>query len=125
MSSVNQFSYEKIYIYLNILCFCFCCCVACSSDNNSSSIEKTDCIVSGILSYNNDYECWQIREVIPNTIDVVNVYLIVSNEMDFSEYINQSIKVIGVCYRNSEQIDLPVGATLYNIEVKSLNLSEE
>ncbi|MDR0429878.1 MAG: hypothetical protein LBH58_05290 [Tannerellaceae bacterium] len=89
------------------------------------SIEKTDCLVSGILLYDNDGKYFQIREVISNTIDVVNIYFVTKSEMDLSEYINQSIQVAGTCCRKPEQANPPAGTTLYNMEVKSLNFIKE
>jgi hypothetical protein len=84
-------------------------------------MNTTDCIISGTLSYNSKSDRWEIREVIPNSIDAVNVYIVKKYKPEISKDTTKAVQATGRCYDSGQQIGIPAGTTIYYIEVKFLN----
>jgi hypothetical protein len=116
----------KLLIIVSVLLSC----ISCHQDSNISAKEveneakteanATDCVISGTLFYNSESDRWEIREVIPDSIDVVNRYIIKKYDIELAKETTKTVQATGRCYDSEQIIGVPAGTTIYHIEIKTL-----
>jgi hypothetical protein len=90
-------------------------CISCESDN----VEKTDCVAIGTLVYSKPY--WEIIAPEPNTIDVVDYYLIKNYHIKLHKDSAAFVRATGKRFLYDDKSEEFIfGATRYILEVESL-----
>jgi hypothetical protein len=137
-ANANKHSFNDIIIYIKtneimmkinllIIVSVLLSCISCHLDSNintkdaETEANATDCVISGTLFYNSESDRWEIREVMPNSIDALTIYIIDKYDIELDKETTKTVQATGRCYDSEQKIGVPAGTTIYYIEIKTLH----